>query len=131
LRVVERKSCQSTIVPFGLLELDALGNVVYYSPTHEPQPCGFTREHIIGRNLFDDLLPVSPMQDFKNRFLRFMSIGDSVQRFTLKFPVERQDVRVQIMLARITERTESGRERLALVRLMPDNHLAFPERVVA
>jgi photoactive yellow protein len=131
MRAVERNNQQPATIPFGLLELDAEGNVVHYSPARWPKPCGYARNHIIGRNLFDDLLPVSPIKDFKNRFLRFMSFGDSVQRFTIKFPFEQQDVRVQIMLARITERTERGRERLALVRLMPDNQMAFTERAVA
>lgn len=106
-------------IPFGLIELDGEGTVVHYSPAREPKREAEARS-IVGRNFFDEVVPVSPVKEFKTRFLRFMAIGDSVQRFTIRFPFEHQDVRVQIMLARITERTETGRERLALVQLKPD-----------
>jgi hypothetical protein len=35
------------------------------------------------------------------------------------------------MLAHITERTDRRSERLALVRLMPEKHISYPERAVA
>lgn len=118
------QKAESSAIPFGLIELDGEGTVVHYSPAREPESYGETSD-IVGRNFFDEVVPVSPVKEFKTRFLRFMAIGDSVQRFTIRFPFEHQDVRVQIMLARITERTENGRERLALVQLRPENNLAF------
>ena len=122
---------QSYIIPFGLLELDGQGIVVHFSPARETGAGDGVRSAIIGKNFFDDVMPVLPVKEFKDRFLRFMAIGESVQRFTIKFPFEQQDVRVQIMLARITERSERRSERLALVRLMPENFAAYTERAVA
>jgi hypothetical protein len=71
------------------------------------------------------------VKEFKERFLRLVAFGDSVQRFILKFPIEQRDIRVHIMRARITERTERSSERLALVRLMPDTFVAYPDSAVA
>ncbi len=122
---------QSSIMPFGLLELDSRGTVVHYSPARAQQPGDWERDEIVGRNFFDDVVPVMPVKEFKDRFLRFMASGDSVQRFTIRFLFKQQDVRVQIMLAHITERTERGSERLALVRLMPENYMAYPTTAVA
>jgi photoactive yellow protein len=122
---------QSSIMPFGLLELDGRGTVVHYSPAREQQTGVWERDEIVGRNFFDDVVPVMPVREFKDRFLRFMASGDSVQRFTIRFPFEQQDVRVQIMLAHITERTDRRSERLALVRLMPENYISYTERAVA
>jgi photoactive yellow protein len=122
---------QSYIIPFGLLELDGQGTVVHFSPARETEAGNGAHDQVVGKNFFDDVMPVLPVKEFKDRFLRFMSIGESVQRFTIKFPFEQQDVRVQIMLARITERSERTSERLALVRLMPENFAAYIERAVA
>ncbi len=112
-----------SMIPFGLIELDGEGTVLHYSPSHQPLEKG-RAQSIIGRNFFDDVVPVSPLKEFKASFLRFMAFGDSVQRFTIRFPFEQHDVRVQIMLAHITEKTERGLARLALVRLMPETNLA-------
>lgn len=124
------KSGQHSVIPFGLLELNGEGVVVHYSPARTPHGQG-SASNIVGRNFFDDVVPFPPVKEFKTRFLRFMAMGDSVQRFTIRFPFEELDVRVQIMLAHITERTERGSERLALVRLMPENYIAYPTSAVA
>ncbi|HVF51687.1 MAG TPA: hypothetical protein VNA19_16500 [Pyrinomonadaceae bacterium] len=106
-------------IPFGLLELDAAGNVINYSPAKEQNPT-IEKGDIVGRNFFKDVVPVTEVGEFKSRFLAFMAYGDSVQRFTIRFPFERETIKVQIILARMSERSDLGHERLALVRLMPD-----------
>jgi photoactive yellow protein len=121
---------QPSVIPFGLLELNGEGMVVHYCPARERGKQGSASE-IIGKNFFDDVVPFPPVKEFKTRFLRFMAMGDLVQRFTIRFPFDEQDVRLQIMLAHITERTERGSERLALVRLMPENNMAYPQSAVA
>ncbi len=70
---------ESAAIPFGLLELDGEGTVLHYSPAREPKRVAEAAS-IIGRNFFDEVVPVSPVKEFKTRFLRFMAIGDSVQR---------------------------------------------------
>ena len=122
---------QSSIIPFGVLELDGQGFVVHFRPARVPEADNGTQVQIVGKNFFDDVLPVLPVKEFKDRFLRFMATGESVQRFIIKFPFAQGDVRVQIMLAHITERSERRSKRLALVRLMPENFAAYTERAVA
>ncbi|HEY0006951.1 MAG TPA: PAS domain-containing protein [Pyrinomonadaceae bacterium] len=105
--------------PFGLLELDARGTVIRYSPASEQNP-NVKALDVLGRDFFKDVVPVEQVGEFQNRFQTFMAQGDSIQRFTSTFPSESGQIKVQILLARITEKTEAGRERLALVRIMPE-----------
>lgn len=114
-------SSSSTVsaLPFGLLELDATGTVIRYSPAAE-QNSEMQARDVIGRNFFKELVPVGQVSDFQSRFQVFMANGESIQRFTSSFPSDQGQVKVQILLARITEKSEHGRERLALVRIMPE-----------
>lgn len=109
----------STFLPFGLLELDARGTVIRYSPAAE-QNSPVQAQDVLGRNFFREIAPVEQVSDFQSRFQVFMASGESVQRFTSSFPSEKGQIKVQILLARITEKSEQGRERLALVRIMPE-----------
>jgi hypothetical protein len=79
---------------------------------------------VVGRNFFKDIAPLPELHDLKNRFLSFMAFGDSVERFSVSFPFGQGAVKIQIALARVTERTEVGSKRFALVRLMPDAPLS-------
>jgi photoactive yellow protein len=107
--------------PFGLLELDAAGTVIRYSPAAE-QNSPMQPEQILGRNFFTEVAPCAQVNELKSRFLSFMAFGDSVQKFSITCPVEEQSIKIQIMLARVTERLENGRTRLALVRIMPERN---------
>jgi photoactive yellow protein len=107
-----------SVMPFGLFELDSSGVVTRYTPAEEPHSTQLSQQ-VLGRNFFDDVLPVAPLREFKSRFLTFMTYGDEVQRFNLSFPFDHSSVRVQIVLARITKSYEVGGERLALVHLIP------------
>ncbi|MGA9997932.1 MAG: hypothetical protein WBP93_21135 [Pyrinomonadaceae bacterium] len=109
---------QLTDVPYGLIELDAVGTVIRYSPAREQR--AQDARSIVGQNFFNEVAPFAEVKELKSRFLSFMAFGDAIQRFTIKVPLEEQGIKIQILLARITEQTERGRERLALVRLMPD-----------
>ncbi len=115
----DSSSSSSTFLPFGLLELDAHGTVIRYSPAAE-QDSPIQRQDVLGRNFFREIAPVEQVSDFQSRFQVFMASGESVQRFTSSFPSEKGQIKVQILLARITEKSEQGRERLALVRIMPE-----------
>ena len=100
-----------------MFELDATGTVLHYSPPSEK-----SRETpaapVVGRNFFLDLVPLAQVQELRSRFLAFMADGHSVERFTLSFPYNQGSVKVQIVMAHLTERSERGIERFALVRLM-------------
>lgn len=107
--------------PFGLMELDAAGTVVRYSPAFENRPADHPTREVVGHNFFEEVAPVGEVLGLKGRFLAFMAFGDSVQRFNVRFPYEDFVIEGQIMLARLADGAGTGGgERLALVRLMPD-----------
>jgi photoactive yellow protein len=109
----------SDTLPFGLLELDAAGIVIRYSPAAE-QNSPLQPQDILGRNFFTEVAPCAQVSEVKSRFLSFMTFGDAVQKFSITCPVENKNIKIQIMLARVTQTGEHGRERLALVRIMPE-----------
>jgi photoactive yellow protein len=106
-------------IPFGLFELDQAGMVIRYSPASENEPA-IKAKDIWGRNFFTEIAPVEQVVGFRLRFHSFMASGQAIERFTTTFAHGRQNVKVQIMLAHITEKSEDGRRRLALVRIMPE-----------
>jgi photoactive yellow protein len=108
-----------TMIPFGMFELDAAGTVIHYSAASEEKNQTLVN-NILGRNFFDELISVSQVEELKSRFLKFMADGTSVERFTLSFPYNQESIKVQIVMAHLSEKTEKGRERFALVRLMPE-----------
>jgi photoactive yellow protein len=112
-----------SFLPFGLLELDARGTVIRYSPASEHHSEVLAKD-VLGRNFFKEVAPVEQVSDFQSRFKLFMANGETIQRFTSVFSSEQGPVKVQILLARITEKSEQGRERLALVRIMPETNRA-------
>ena len=106
-------------IPFGLFELDQAGTVIHYSAPTEKDG-GDAHEGIVGRDFFREVAPAAELKELKSRFLRFMTFGDAVERFSISFPLNREVIKVQIVLARITEHSDGEDKRLALVRIMPD-----------
>jgi photoactive yellow protein len=116
---VPKPNSPSFVLPFGLFELDSAGTVIRYSPASEIAPSVEARD-IWGRNFFTEIAPVEQVVGFRLRFHSFMANGQAVERFTTVFEHEQRNVKVQIMLAHITEKSDDGRKRLALVRIMPE-----------
>lgn len=110
-------------IPFGMFELDAAGMVIHYSPASEEKRDAAANK-IVGKNFFSDLVAISQVEELKGRFHSFMTNGDSVERFSVSFPYNRESVKVQIVMAHLIERSERGRERFALIRLMPERYAA-------
>jgi photoactive yellow protein len=108
-----------SIIPFGMFELNAAGTVVHYSPATEERRDAQSNK-VLGQNFFDDLFPTLQVAEMKSRFHRFMADGTSVERFTVSFPYNHESIKVQIVMAHLSEKTERGHERFALIRLMPD-----------
>jgi photoactive yellow protein len=106
-------------VPLGLLELDPQGVVVRYAEAAE-EKSNVSGESIIGRDFFTDVIRAGQIEEWRVRFRAFMDGGQSVERFTAKVTEGGQNVKVQVVMAHISERSEEGRRRLALVRIMPD-----------
>jgi photoactive yellow protein len=111
------------IIPFGLFELNAAGVVVHYSPPTEDKTEAATHR-IVGRDFFADLAALTEVGELKDRFHKFMADGAAVERFSLSFPYRQGSIKVQIVMAHLTEKSERGRERFALVRLMPEKPVA-------
>jgi hypothetical protein len=64
-------------------------------------------------------LPTLEIKEKQARFRLFMAQGQTKDQFSATFPSEEGQIKVQILLARITEKSEECSERLALVRIMP------------
>ena len=93
--------------------------MIRYSPASETAPTVEVRG-VWGRNFFTEVAPVEQVAGFRLRFHSFMARGQAVERFTTTFAHGEQNIKVQIMLAHITEKSDEGRKRLALVRIMPE-----------
>jgi photoactive yellow protein len=106
-------------LPYGLLELDASGLVVRYAPAFEQNP-GMESADILGHDFFTEVMPATEVQACQSRFRLFMAQGQATDKFSATFTSEQGPVKVQILLARILEKSERGTERFALVRIMPD-----------
>ena len=106
-------------LPFGLLELDATGTVIRYSPA-AAQNLSPRAGDILGRDFIKEVAPIEQVQDFRERFHGFMMHGEATHKFSTTFPLDGGSVKVQILLAHITEKSEHGRQRLAPVRIMPE-----------
>lgn len=109
----------SSGIPFGLLDLDREGVVCRYCPAHEQESNG-SKSDFNGRNFFTEVLPVEQVKNFQARFHDFMAHGEAVEKFSTTFAHQGELIKVQIMLAHITERSEGTHKRLALVRVMPE-----------
>ncbi|MDT5061440.1 MAG: hypothetical protein QOH63_1899 [Acidobacteriota bacterium] len=106
-------------LPFGLLELDTSGAVIRYSPASE-QNSDVKAQDVLGRHFFTEVVSNDQLKDFQARFQLFMAHGQTVDRFSTVFDSEEGQIKVQILLARISEKTTQGSEQLALVRIMPE-----------
>jgi photoactive yellow protein len=107
-------------LPFGLLELDTSGAVIRYSPASEQDPEVMAQD-ILGRHFFTEVIPNKQVKDFRTRFHLFMEDGQAVDRFSTVFDSEEGQIKVQIIMARIPEKTAQGSKRLALVRISRTN----------
>jgi photoactive yellow protein len=95
------------------------GDVIRYSPASE-QDSGVKAQDVLGRHFFTEVVPNAPVKNFQARFQLFMAHGQTVDRFSASFDSEGEQIKVQILLARISEKTVQGSKRLALVRIMPE-----------
>ena len=119
LEAMEASDRAEASIPFGLFELDSMGTVTYYSP-QKSEKMNAQKENIVGRNFFDDLIAVAEASELKSRFHTFMAEGNSVERFTVNFPFIETSIKVQIVMAHVTEQSENGRKQFALIRLTPE-----------
>lgn len=86
-------------LPYGLVVLDATGNVLFYNET-ESALTGFARERVIGKNFFGEVAPCTRVKEFKGRFEQFVAgeLG-RVTFFDFAFHFERGTQNVLIGLS--------------------------------
>jgi photoactive yellow protein len=118
---MEVKDNEISTIPFGMFELDATGTIIHYSPANEERRAALAGK-VVGRNFFDDFFAASQVENFESRFHAFMANGTSVDRFTITFPYQEESIKIQVVMAHLSEKTENGHERFALIRLMPEAH---------
>jgi photoactive yellow protein len=118
---MEVKDNEISTIPFGMFELNATVTIVHYSPATEKRRAALA-DKVVGRNFFDDFFSTSQVENFKSRFHAFMADGTSVDRFTIIFPYHEESIKIQVVMAHLSEKTERGHERFALIRLMPESH---------
>jgi hypothetical protein len=118
LEEMEVSDNENAIIPFGMFELNATGTIIHFSPAIDEDRRALARR-VVGQNFFDDLLYISQVTELKRRFHTFMADGTSVDRFTIIFPYQEESIKIQVVMAHLSEKTENGRERFALIRLMP------------
>ena len=109
----------SLLLPLGLLELDPQGVVVRYAAPAEERSTALAKD-IVGRDFFSEIVPAGRVAEFRARFRAFMEGGRSVEKFTARVPEDGQSLKVQIVMAHVSEKTAGVRRRLALVRIMPE-----------
>lgn len=86
-------------LPYGLIVLDASGNVLFYNET-ESALTGFARERVIGKNFFGEVAPCTRVKEFQGRFEQFVegNLG-RVTFFDFAFHFERGTQNVLIGLS--------------------------------
>jgi photoactive yellow protein len=96
-----------TPVPYGLLELDAEGTVIYYRS--ENKGLFVTPEsEIVGRNFFTDIAAISQAKEFQNEIKDFRRSHAPAYSFNFSFALKNRSLPVRVLLARVRERPTLG-----------------------
>ena len=93
--------------------------MIRYSPASERDSEVAARD-VLGRDFFKELLPEAQLKEFQARFNLFMAQGQTIDRFSTSFNAAGGQIKVQMLLARLKSQAGDGQDRLALVRLMPE-----------
>jgi photoactive yellow protein len=93
-----------TPIPYGLMELDETGTVIYYRSENKGL---FARpeSEIVGRNFFTDIAAVMEAKEFQNRIKEFRRSHTPAYSFTFTFTLKHRSLPVRVLLARIHERS--------------------------
>src|SRR3954470_19824005 len=71
-------------LPYGLLELDANGTVLYFKPDREKEVY-YSAADLVGRNLFTDVAPLTEAKDFQDRIKSFRRSPSPADSFNFTF----------------------------------------------
>lgn len=101
-----------TEVPFGLVELDDVGTVLYYN-----RDGGAPAQEMVGRNFYTDVAPVADAQEFRNTLAAFRRAHAPSHSFNFTFHTADANLPTRILLARIHEKSEAGGRGSLLVQI--------------
>ena len=95
------------MLPFGLLELDTDGVVLYFKP--DPvEDSSLQASELIGRNLYTDVPILAESQEFRDRLNLFSRMHIPADSFPYTFSSGDGEVQVKVLLARIHEQSGQG-----------------------
>lgn len=96
-----------TPIPYGLMELNEAGTVIYYKSENKGLFAGPETE-IIGRNFFTDIAVVAEAKDFQSQIREFRRGHMPARSFNFTFESKHHRLPVRVLLARIHERSTTG-----------------------
>src|SRR5918997_264215 len=96
-----------TPLPYGLLELDEAGTVVYYR-SEERGLFQRPEAEVVGRNFFTDIEVVARAREFQDRIKEFRRGRAPAHSFSFSFALKHRRLPVRVLLARVHERPAEG-----------------------
>ncbi|HEX8709578.1 MAG TPA: PAS domain-containing protein [Pyrinomonadaceae bacterium] len=106
-------------LPFGLLELDGEGTVLYFKPEQREIP-GLQTTELIGQNFFTAITPIAEAGEFRERIRSFKRSHAPAESFHFTFGFENRYLSVRVLLARIREQSELGSAESVLIHIRPE-----------
>jgi hypothetical protein len=103
-------------LPFGLLELDASGTVLYFKPDGKESPIPAETD-LVGRNFFADIPVVAEAKEFQDRFHSFRRNHAPADSLIYTFNSEHGSVRAKVLMARIHEQSTLGNAESILIHI--------------
>jgi photoactive yellow protein len=110
-----------SLLPFGLIELDTTGKVLYYKPE---QWDGFETPppDILGRNLFTEVKPIAETTAFQDQIKSFSRGHAPAISFNFTFEYGQKTFPVRVLLARIHEKSGISRTESLFVHIRLGQH---------
>ena len=107
-------------IAFGLMELDSSGKVIRYC-SEGCESIAATRESVIGKDFFNEVVPTGPGIGLKTQFDSFIAPGpNTFEKIERRYELAGQKVRVQLLFSRNVARSSAKNGFLVLARVTPE-----------
>lgn len=117
-------------LPFGVVQLDGAGRVMFYSAA-ESRLSGRSAADVIGRDFFRDVAPCTHLPAFHGRFLEGVRRGRLDERFHFVFSFAPRPVQVEVGMRAAREADRYWITMRALAVLSPTRHRVATQAVAA
>jgi hypothetical protein len=102
--------------PFGLFELDPAGTVLY--SRIEPDGDGARgATDVAGRDFFEEVAPFANVEELRRRVLDFTCGSGQADSFDFTCCLEKGEMPVRVLLARVRERSGGNRTKSVLLHI--------------